>query len=274
MKNTIYTKTASAAFLLAAAASLAACSLPLKQEVYRAETTAPAPSSDVMASDVSEEASEKPSEDNPATSDNSYERFINGFKNAVNSHEDAWYYGPDVDASKAPDDAVGVTTAGIWGDSFTYILYDMDKDGTDELFIGEEKTEQGDAYVNVYGVVTIADGKYKVIAAGWERSELVYLGSTNFYESGSSGADLHGASIYKYNSEKKSLDIVCNIEYETKGDGTTKIELFEGENGKIKSNVASCKDKEAEEKFDQAKKDASKEKNEILGKEWTKVSFK
>ena len=242
MKNTIYTKTASAAFLLTAAASLAACSLPLKQEVYRAETTAPAPSSDVMASDVSEEASEKPSEDNPATSDNSYERFIDGFKNAVNSHEDAWYYGPDVDASKAPDDAVGVTTAGVWGDSFTYILYDMDKDGTDELFIGEEKTEQGDAYVNVYGVVTIADGKYKVIAAGWERSELVYLGSTNFYESGSSGA--------------------------------TKIELFEGENGKIKSNVASCKDKEAEEKFDQAKKDASKEKNEILGKEWTKVSFK
>lgn len=274
MKNLIYAKTASAALCLAAAASLAACNLPLKQEVYTAATTAPDPAAEVTTTESSEAASEKPSEDNSVSSDNPYAKFIDGFKQAVNKHEDAWYYGPDVDPAKVPDDAVGVAAAGIWGDSFTYILYDMDKDGTDELFIGEEKTEQGDPYVNVYGVVTVTDGKYQVIAAGWERSELVYLGGTSFYETGSSGADNHGASIYKYNSAKKSLDIICNIEYENKSDGTSKIELFEGEDGKIKSNVASCKDKEAEEKFDQIKKDASKDKNELIGKEWTNVSFK
>lgn len=272
MKNTIYTKTASAALCLAAAASLAACNLPLKQEVYRAETTAPA--YDVLTSDSSEEVSGKTSEGGPVSSDNTYEKFIEGFKEAVNKHEDAWYYGPDVDPAKAPDDAVGVTTNGVWGDTFSYILYDMDKDGTDELFIGEEVSDQGEQRINVLGVVTVADGKYTVVAAGWERSELTYLGGTGFYETGSSGASLHVASLYTYNSSKKALDLICTIEYETKSDNTTSIELFEGENGKVKSNVASCKDKEAEEKFDQAKKDASKDTNELIGKEWTKVSFK
>ena len=150
----------------------------------------------------------------------------------------------------------------------------MDKDGTDELFIGEEVTDQSEPRINILGVVTVADGKYKIVAAGWERSELSYLGGTNFYETGSSGASFHAASLYTYNASKKSLDLLYTIEYEDQGNGTTSIELFEGENGKVKSNTASCKDKEAETKFDQAKKDASKDQNELLGKKWTKVSFK
>ena len=146
--------------------------------------------------------------------------------------------------------------------------------GTDELFIGEKVKDQDETRINVFGVVTYVNGKYKILAAGWERSELTYLGGTSFYETGSSGASFHGASLYNYNGSKKSMDIICTIEYETKDDGTTEIEFFDGEDGKIRSNVASYKDKEAEEKFDQAKKDASKDKNELLDKEWTKVSFR
>ena len=274
MKNTIYTKTASAALCLAAAASLAACNLPLKQEVYTAATTAPAPASEVLDTEGTEEPSEMTAEGDPVSTDNAYGKFIDGFKQAVNAHADAWYYGPDADPAKLADDAVGITTNGIWGDSFSYILYDMDKDGTEELFIGEEVADQGEKRINVLGVVTVADGKYTIVAAGWERSELTYLGGTNFYETGSSGASFHGESLYKYNAGKKALDLVCTLEYETKSDNTTAIELFEGENGKVKSNVASCKDKEAEEKFAQAKKDASKDRNELIGQQWTKVSFK
>ena len=272
MKNTIYTKTASAALCLAAAASLASCGLPLKQPVYTAPSTAPAPATE--ATEAPATTSETPADDASATTGNPYEGFIDGFKKAVNEKQGAWYYGPDVDSSSVSDDTSGIPATEILGDSFSYILYDMDKDGTDELFIGGEVTDQGEPRINIFGVVTVADGKYKIIASGWERSELTYLGGTSFYEAGSSGANLHGASLYTYNSSKKSLDLICSIEYETKEDSTTSIELFEGENGKIKSNVASAKDKEAETKFEQAKKDASKDKNELLGKEWTKVSFK
>ena len=272
MKNTVYTKAASAALCLAAAASLASCAIPFKQPVYTAPSTAPAPTTEATEAPATTPAA---TEDTDAVSaGNPYEGFIDGFKKAVNDPQGAWYYGPDVDPASVSDDAVGIPTTSIWDGSFSYILYDMDKDGTDELFIGEEVADQGDVRINVYGVVTVEDGKYTIIAAGWERSELTYLGGTSFYEAGSSGANLHGASLYTYNSSKKALDLICTIEYETKEDGKTSIEFFEGENGKVKSNVASAKDKEAEEKFEQARKDASKDKSDILGKEWTKVSFK
>ena len=273
MKNTIYTKAASAALCLAAAASLASCGIPLKQPVYTAPSTAPTAAENPAAeAPVTTPATTEDTA--PASTGNPYEAFIDGFKNAVNEQQGAWYYGPDVDPASVSDDSVGIPATGILGDSFSYILYDMDKDGTDELFIGGEVTDQSEPRINVYGVVTVEDGKYTIIAAGWERSELTYLGGTSFYEAGSSGANLHGASLYTYNSSKKALDLIYSIEYETKEDGKTSIELFEGENGKVKSNVASAKDKEAEEKFEQARKDASKDKSDILGKEWTKVSFK
>lgn len=274
VKKTIYTKAASAALCLAASASMAACSLTFKQPVYTASTTATVPTTESQATDGSEEVTVKPSEDDPVSSDNAYAGFIDGFKQAVNNPQDAWYYGPDIDPAKAPSDAVGITVTGIWGDSFSYILFDMDKDGTDELFIGEEVSDQNEPRINILGVVTVSDGKYKIVAAGWERSELTYLGGTSFYETGSSGASFHAASLYNYNGSKKALDLICTIEYETKEDNTSTIEFFEGENGKIKSNVAACKGKEAEEKFDNAKKEASKEKNELIGREWIKVSFK
>ena len=262
MKNTIYTKTASAALCVAAAASLASCGLPLKQPVYTAATTAPDATTEVLTTDAPAATSDTPADDAPASTGNPYEGFIEGFKKAVNEPQDAWYYGPDADPASVSDSDVGIAVTGIWGDTFNYILYDMDKDGTDELFIGEEVTDQSEPRINILGVVTVADGKYKIV------------GGTNFYETGSSGANFHAASLYTYNTSKKSLDLLYTIEYEDKGNGTTSIELFEGENGKVKSNTASCKDKEAETKFDQAKKDASKDQNELLGKKWTKVSFK
>lgn len=274
MKNTIYTKTASAALCVAAAASLASCGLPLKQPVYTAATTAPDATAEVLTTDAPAATSDTLADDAPASTGNPYEGFIEGFKKAVNEPQAAWYYGPDADPANVSDSDVGIAVTGIWGDTFNYILYDMDKDGTDELFIGEEVTDQSEPRINILGVVTVADGKYKIVAAGGERSELSYLGGTNFYETGSGGASLHAASLYTYNASKKSLDLLYTIEYEDQGNGTTSIELFEGENGKVKSNTASCKDKEAETKFDQAKKDASKDQNELLGKKWTKVSFK
>lgn len=278
VKKSIYTKAASVILSVAAAASFEACSLTVSGN-GNAQTE-----KDTSSAVISEEApslTDQSGEDTSASSEitsgeNSYDRFIEGFKNAVNNPENAWYYGPDIESGKASDEDTGIYIAstGFWGDSFTYILYDMDKDGTDELFIGEQVDDQGEQKINLFGVVTIADGKYKVIAAGWERCELNYLGGINFFDSGSSGASFSGASLYKYNSQTKNLDIIYNIEYETKEDGTTSTELFEGENGKIKSNVAACKGKEAEEKFDNAKKEALKEKNELIGKEWIKVSFK
>ena len=271
MKKSICTRSALAALLLAAAASLAACN-DQEQKNVAADTSKPAPATIMTTEDP--DTFVDPSDDLTVPADELYTGFINGFKTAVNEPKDAWYYGPAIDPANVPGDAVGITVTGIWGDSFSYVLYDMDKDGTDELFIGGEVTDQSEPRINVYGVVTVEDGKYTIIAAGWERSELTYLGGTSFYEAGSSGANLHGASLYTYNSSKKALDLIYSIEYETKEDGTTSIELFEGENGKVKSNVASAKDKEAEEKFEQARKDASKDKSDILGKEWTKVSFK
>lgn len=271
MKKSICTRSALAALLLAAAASLAACN-DQEQKNVAADTSKPAPATIMTTEDP--DTFVDPSDDLTVPADELYTGFINGFKTAVNEPKDAWYYGPAIDPANVPGDAVGITVTGIWGDSFSYVLYDMDKDGTDELFIGEKVKDQDETRINVFGVVTYVNGKYKILAAGWERSELTYLGGTSFYETGSSGASFHGASLYNYNGSKKSMDIICTIEYETKDDGTTEIEFFDGEDGKIRSNVASYKDKEAEEKFDQAKKDASKEKNELLDKEWTKVSFR
>ena len=163
MKNTIYTKTASAALCVAAAASLASCGLPLKQPVYTAATTAPDATTEVLTTDAPAATSDTPADDAPASTGNPYEGFIEGFKKAVNEPQDAWYYGPDADPAKVSDSDVGIAVTGIWGDTFNYILYDMDKDGTDELFIGEEVTDQSEPRINILGVVTVADGKYKIV---------------------------------------------------------------------------------------------------------------
>ena len=108
-----------------------------------------------------------------------------------------------------------------------YALADIDKDGTDELFIikdMEHQVAEGSYHeINILNVFTLdADGKPVPVTSGWERNRLQYLKDGSFFRSGSAGAEQIVLEFQKYDPEKK---VVYSVEcYYTNGqkdaDGT------------------------------------------------------
>lgn len=279
MKKRLLIRSASVILCASAAVSFAACASkgPVSE-------SAPAPKPDAVESSGPGEGSSTEVTFAPAIDEttaeteayvNPYERFIEDYKNFILDPKDTWYYGPDYDGDLMypPEDTVGLLAVGVTG-SFRYTLFDVDDDGTDELFIGNEY----DGTVYVDGLVTITEDGYKIVAAGWDRSTLMYAGDDIFVNSGSGGAALHIDDIYRFNNVTKRLDVICELITEYQNDGSAVYSLFEGEKWHFDGEAGSSPDasshgETAVKAFDVALEMAYESPNGLLGAEWTTVSL-
>ena len=302
MKKTILTKAVSALLCASMALAFASCAATGKTEPEDTkETAAESKPEAEQTSESSEETTVETTLETTETSEttteaattttapkvNPYERFIADYQNSIMNPTDTWYYGPDYEGDTVipPEGTVGLLTTKN-GDYIAYTLLDIDKDGTDELIFGYVHEQDGVSYINVEGLVTMTgEDEYKIVAAGWERSNLTYVGGCMFVNSGSGGAALHIDTIYKYNSVTKEMDTVCELitEYEGTDDNgipIPKYSLFEGDNyhftgSAYDSDAATCHDQEAMDKFTQTKDAAMANVKDIPEQiEWTMVPIK
>ena len=292
MKRTIYTKAASAILCMAMAVSFAACNIDLNvgytvsttenSNQETSETEAPATTTTTAeATEASTEDTTEASSD--PVSSNPYERFIEDYKKALSKPNDTWYYGPDADfgGEQPPEGTVALPLSNVYKDSFSYMLYDVDGDGIQELIIGEQ-WEDGENYVHirVFGLVTMIGDDYRISAAGWDRYDLEYRGGNHFYAQGWQSGSVEVLSVYEYNVEYKCLDLVCEMEIHFKA-GSDQVGLpddaeylyFEGKGGMERTDALAT-GKEAQDKFFAAKKTAGELPSDLIDREWTKVAFK
>ena len=304
MKKTILTKVVSAALCASMAVSFASCATTGTKKTDEEDETTLFSKEETM-NETSEETSETTAETTVETTEattetttvvttattapkvNPYERFIEDYVNAIKNPTDTWYYGPDYEGDTVipPEGTVGLLTV-QYGDAIGYTLFDIDKDGTDELIFGYTYEQEGDTYVGVTGLVTMTgEDEYKIVAAGWDRSNLTYAGGVMFINSGSGGAALHIDTIYQYNSVTKQMDTVCELitEYEgytSDGIPIPRYSLFEGDNyhytasSAYESEDASCHDEEALTRYTKTLETACQNMKDIPELEWTKVPLK
>ena len=297
MKKTILTKVVSVVLCASMAVSLASCAttgtketdgedettLFSKEETMNETSEETSETTAVETTEVTTEATTEATTTAPKV--NPYERFIEDYVNAIKNPTDTWYYGPDYEGDTVipPQGTVGLLLV-QQGDFVNYALFDIDKDGTDELIFGSKCIKaDGTSFINVTGVVVLTgENEYKIVAAGWDRSNLTYAGGVMFVNSGSGGASLHVDTIYQYNNVTKQMDTVCELITEYEGhdaDGNLIVHysLFEGDNyhynasSAYESEDATCHDDEALTKFNQTLESASQNMKDIPELEWTKV---
>lgn len=286
MKRTVMVKSALSILCLAAAVSIAACDVSgliggntatATTEATDSSTkyTLPTSSSETDPTYETTEETDEPVTGNP------YERFIDDFKTAVKGKAGTWYYGPDASygSEQPPEGAIGMPLTYNWGNSFSYLVFDLDGDGSDELLIGEQWQTGGDeVHVRIIGLVTMSGNDYRIIASGWEKSDLEYLGGGMFYRTETVDSNNKVLSIYEYNIEYKCLDLVCELEIqytdgETEGfPDSAEYIYYEGRGGLSKSEVL-YRGQEAQDEFFNHKKAAAEEDNELIGRDWTKEPF-
>ena len=297
MKKTILTKVVSVFLCASMAVSLASCTttgaketdgedettLFSKEETMNETSEETSETTAVETTEVTTEATTEATTTAPKV--NPYERFIEDYVNAIKNPTDTWYYGPDYEGDTVipPQGTVGLLLV-QQGDFVNYTLLDIDKDGTDELIFGSKCIKaDGTSFINVTGVVVLTgENEYKIVAAGWDRSNLTYAGGVMFVNSGSGGASLHVDTIYQYNNVTKQMDTVCELITEYEGhdaDGNLIVHysLFEGDNyhynapSAYESEYATCHDDEALNKFNLMMDAACKDMNDTPELEWTKV---
>ncbi len=78
-----------------------------------------------------------------------------------------------------------------------YYLHDVDKNGVDELFIGEKFT--ADYKPSIYQVYTVADGELKLLIEGGERDRYYLSKDDTFYNEGSSSASSY--AVFHFNMD-------------------------------------------------------------------------
>lgn len=93
-----------------------------------------------------------------------------------------------------------------------YYLHDVDKDGIEELFIGENYT--GDYMTSIYQVYTVTDGERRIVFEGGERDRY-YLGKDDtIYNEGSGSASNFVLFHYKMEGPYKQLYPIDGVVYE------------------------------------------------------------
>lgn len=93
-----------------------------------------------------------------------------------------------------------------------YYLHDVDKDGINELIIGENST--GEYRNSIYQMYTVTDGERRIVLEGGERDRY-YLGKDDtIYNEGSSSASNYVLFHYKMEGPHKELYPIEGVVYE------------------------------------------------------------
>ena len=161
MKKGIVVKVLSAGLCVAVSVSMAACAKTeetretTEEETIETEIKKSIESSEETSSEETTETTEQTTEEDKI---NPYEEFIQGYKEAIANPTDTWYYGPGVDTSDYMNLGQGLIVVEIQN-GFSYTLFDIDKDGVDELIIGGVYTNSNNVkFVYVTGVVALERG--------------------------------------------------------------------------------------------------------------------
>ena len=313
MKRDIFTKAVSAILCMAMAVSFSACNNDLNidhtvstngnstqetSETEAAATTTTAEVTEASTEDTTEaaatttttaEATEASTEDtteasSEPVSSNPYERFIEDYKKALSNPNGTWYYGPDADfgGEQPPKGTVALPLSNVYEDSFSYMLYDVDGDGTQELIIGEQ-WEDGENWVHirVFGLVTMIGDDYKIAAAGWDKHDLEYKGGNYFYAHSWPSENVEDLSFYEYNAEYKCLDLAFEMEiYFIEGSDMRGLPAdagyfyYEGKGGMERTDALATGTTAQEKYFAAKKKVIGDLPSDLIDREWTEVAFK
>ena len=297
MKKSIAVKALSAGICFAVCASMSSCytAKPIKEtgddetkvtEAKKTEYSETEP--EITVTEITEETTTASSEETtvtesliPVPENHLYDDFITGYQEAIKAKNSTWYYGPDVDTSDYMNLGQGLIVVEIQN-GFHYTFYDFDKDGVEELVIGGEYYHDGesDPHIGIKGIVTIDEDGYKIVAAGWSRSSLEYVGGGYFVHSGSGGAALHYDAVYKYDGNEKELATVGMLVTEFVDNDavvTPNYSYFADEDDAFSAfpaygdERAVCFDDEAEERFNKDLAVAYSQTNEMKGREWVGV---
>ena len=283
MKKGIVVKVLSAGLCVAVSVSMAACAKTeetrdtTEEETIETEIIKPIESSEETSSEETTETTEQTTEEDKI---NPYEEFIQGYKEAIANPTDTWYYGPGVDTSDYMNLGQGLIVVEIQN-AFSYTLFDIDKDGVDELIIGGVYTNSNNVkFVYVTGVVALDGDGYKIVAAGWSRSSLEYVGEGYFVNSGSGGAALHYDEVSVYDGENKELTTVGALVTEYVGNAErteaqysyfTDVHDAYSASPAYGDSRALCFDQEAEDKNKKDLELAYSKNNELLDAQWIDV---
>ena len=93
-----------------------------------------------------------------------------------------------------------------------YYLHDVDRDGVDELFIGENFT--GDYKPSIYQIYTVKEGERRLVAEGGERDRF-YLGKDDtIYNEGSDSAMTYALFHYRMEGPHMSMYPIDGVIYD------------------------------------------------------------
>ena len=281
MKKSIAVKALSAGLCVAMSVSVASCAGAKPTEETTEETT----TEEETVTETSEETTteETTTETTPESTlplVNPYEEFIAGYQEAIKDHTETWYYGPGVDTSDYMNLGQGLIVSER-GDRFSYLLYDFDKDGEYELVLGSIVIDgNGNEHIWIDGIVALDGDGYKIVAAGWTRSSLEYVGGGYFVHDGSGGASLHYDGVYLYDGVNKELATVGLLvtEYEHEdGQVVAKYSYFDSDDDAYRAfpaygnENAVCFDDTATAKMDADMTKAYMQTNDMMDLTWTKV---
>ncbi|MCR5328376.1 MAG: hypothetical protein K6E12_05980 [Saccharofermentans sp.] len=285
MKNINMTKALSAGLCVAMGFSCAACGYPDDTRPYEteAEETTAATSAEETTTETASTVTEI-SEETAATSveiaGNPYESFIEGYKDAIINRTSVWYYGPDIDPNDLSVDYGQGLIVDEMSDYMYYTLYDLDKDGVEELIIGCDVTgDHMQSCTMITGIVTLEGSAYKIVAAGWSRSSLEYVGEGYFVNSGSGGAFLHYDAVFRYDGAAKELATVGVLVTEYSETEDIFYSYFDSIDKAYAAypaygnENAICFDEEAQQKYDNDLLTAQSKTNELIGVEWQIVDL-
>ena len=283
MKKGIAVKVLLAGLCVAVSVSMAACAKTeetretTEEETIETKIIKPIESSEETTSEETTETTEQTTEEDKI---NPYEEFIQGYKEAIANPTDTWYYGPGVDTSDYMNLGQGLIVVEIQN-GFSYTLFDIDKDGVDELIIGGVYTNSNNVkFVYVTGVVALDGNGYKIVAAGWSRSSLEYVGEGYFVNSGSGGAALHYDEVSVYDGENKELTTVGALVTEYVGNAErteaqysyfTDVHDAYSASPAYGDSRALCFDQEAKDKYEKDLELAYSKNNELLDAQWIDV---
>ncbi len=281
MKKSIAVKALSAGLCVAMSVSVASCAGAKPTEETTEETTTEEETvTETTEETTTEETTTETTPESTLPLVNPYEEFIAGYQEAIKDHTETWYYGPGVDTSDYMNLGQGLIVSER-GDRFSYLLYDFDKDGEYELVLGSIVIDgNGNEHIWIDGIVALDGDGYKIVAAGWTRSSLEYVGGGYFVHGGSGGASLHYDGVYLYDGVNKELATVGLLvtEYEHEdGQVVAKYSYFDSDDDAYRAfpaygnENAVCFDDAAKAKMDADMTKAYMQTNDMMDLTWTKV---